>query len=179
MKFKPFKHLVFTLIFALSFSTLAFASTTGTQVNKTVDGVKSTLTFTNEKLNPGSNDFTISILDKNGNALPNPNLKVSANMDNSTGMTGMSGMSTDNKPMMIALKQGSKKGEYTGTVNFTSTGKWIVKSTFNVGEQAKNIDVNVAVVKKAGPNFLIIGFGGVMLLIIVVAAINKKKSIKS
>ncbi|MCB2361272.1 FixH family protein [Clostridium estertheticum] len=178
MKIKLFKNLVFTLILALSFSTLAFASTTGTQVNKTVDGVKASLTFATEKLKPGSNEFTISILDKNGKPLPNANLKVTTNMDNSTSMTGMSGMSTDNKPMMIVLKQGSMKGEYTGIVDFTSTGKWIVKSTFNVQGQAKNIDFNVNV-QKSGPNFLIIGFAGVMVLIIVVAAIHKKKSIKS
>ena len=98
MKFKSLKSLVFTLILVLPFSTLAFASTTGTKITKEVDGVKSSLTFSNEKVNPGSNNFMISILDKNGKPLPNANLKVTANMDNST---GMSGMSTDNKPMMI------------------------------------------------------------------------------
>ncbi|HEY8803685.1 MAG TPA: FixH family protein [Clostridium sp.] len=148
-------------------------------VPKVDDVIKSSLTFSNKILHPGSNDFTISILDKNGNPLSNPNLKVTADMDNSTGMSGMSGMTAENKPTMIALKQGSKKGEYTGTVDFKSTGKWIVKSTFDVQGQAKNIDFNVNV-QKAGPNFLIIGgFGGVIVLIIVVAAINKKKSIKS
>ncbi|MBX4264837.1 FixH family protein [Clostridium estertheticum] len=178
MKFKSLKSLVFTLILVLPFSTLAFASTTNTQITKAVDGVKSSLTFSNEKVKLGSNNFTISILDKNGKPFPNANLKVTANMDNSTNMTGMSGMSADNKPMMITLKQGSMEGEYTGMVDFTSTGKWVVKSTFNVQGQAKNIDFNVNV-QKSGPNFLIIGFAGVMVLIIVVAAINKKKSIKS
>lgn len=179
MKFKSLKNLVFTLILVLPFSTLAFASTTGTQINKNVNNIKSSLTFANEKVNTGSNEFTLSLLDKNGKSLPNANLKVSAAMNNSTDMTGMSGMTTENKPMMIVLKEGSKKGEYTGTIDFKSTGKWVVKSTFNAGGQTKNIDLNVAVVKKTGPNFLIIGFAGVMLLIIVVAAINKKKSKKA
>jgi hypothetical protein len=178
MKIKIFKNLVLTLILVLSFSTLAFATTNGTQINKVVDGTKASLIFANDKLKPGSNEFTISLLDKNGKPLSNANLKATLAMDNSTDMTGMSGMTAENKPMMIDLKEGSKKGEYTGTVDFTSTGKWIIKSTFNVQGQAKNIDFNINV-QKSGPNFLIIGFAGVMVLIIVVAAINKKKSIKS
>ena len=175
MKFKLFKNLVFTLILALSFSTLAFASTTGTQINKTVDGVKASLTFMNEKLKPGSNEFTISILDKDGKPLPNSNLKVTAAMDKSTDMGSM----TEDKPMMMDLKEGSKKGEYTGMMDFKSKGKWILKSTFDVQGQAKNVDFDVDV-QSAGPNFLIIGgFSGVIILVIVIAAINKKKSIKS
>ena len=175
MKFKLFKNLVFTLILALSFSTLAFASTTGTQINKVVDGVKSSLTFATEKLKTGSNEFTISILNKNGAPLPNANLKATAVMNKSSDMGGM----TEDKPMMIDLKEGSKKGEYTGMVDFKTKGKWIIKSTFDVKGQAKNADFDVDV-QSAGPNFLIIGgFSGVIILVIVIAAINKKKSIKS
>ena len=114
MKLKLFKNLVFTLILVLSFSTLAFATTTGTQINKVVDDVKTSLTFATEKLKPGSNEFTISLLDKNGKPLPNANLKVTADMDRSTDMAG-DGMEKD-KPMMIDLKEGSKKGEYSGKI---------------------------------------------------------------
>jgi len=175
MKFKLFRNLVFTLVLALSFSTLAFASTTGTQINKEVNGLKASLTFANEKLNPGSNEFTISILDKNGKPLPNANLKITAAMDTSTDMGGM----TEDKPMMIDLKEGSKKGEYTGVVDFKTKGKWIIKSTFDVQGQPKNINFNFDV-QSAGPNFLIIGgFSVVIILVIVIAALNKKKSIKA
>ncbi|MGV8980649.1 FixH family protein [Clostridium sp.] len=177
MKIKLFKNLVFTLILALSFSTLAFASTTGTQINKTVDNVKTSLTFATEKLKPGSNEFTISLLDKSGDPLPNANLKVTADMDRSTDMAG-DGMEKD-KPMMIDLKEGSKNGEYKGMVDFKSKGKWIIKTTFDVQGQAKIIDLDVNV-QSAGPNFLIIGgFSGLIVLIIVIAALNKKKSIKA
>ncbi|HEY8803686.1 MAG TPA: hypothetical protein VIM42_01010 [Clostridium sp.] len=190
MKLKSLKNFVFTLILVLSVSTSAFASTTGTQINKTVDGVKATLTFATEKSKMGNNDFTISILDKNGKPLPNANLKVTAYADDPNGtsgmtstsgtsgmagMPGMSGMNASDMPM-IALKNGSQKGEYTGVVNLKSTGNWIVESTFDVKGQAKHIDFNVNV---QGPNFLIIGgFLGVIVLIISIAALNRKKFIK-
>ncbi|MBU3215352.1 FixH family protein [Clostridium estertheticum] len=179
MKLKTLKNFVFTLILVLSVSPLAFASTTGTQINKVVDGVKASLTFTNEKLKPGKNEFTISLLDKNEKPLTNSNLKITVAMDNSTDMKGMSGMTAENTPMIIDLKEGSKKGEYTGMVDFKSKGQWIIKSTFDANGQAKNIDLGVNV-QSAGPNFLILGvFAGVVVLILVIAAINKKKSIKS
>ena len=175
MKFKLLKNFALTVILTLSVSTLAFASTTGTKVNKTVDGVKASLTFATEKLKPGSNEFTISLLNKDGKPLPNANLKATVAMDTSTDMGGM----TEDKPMMINLKEGSKKGEYTGMVDFKSKGKWVIKSTFDVQGQAKTIDLAVDV-QGAGPNFLIIGgFSGVIVLIIVIAAINKKKSNKA
>ena len=175
MKLKFFKNFVLSTIFVLSFSTLAFAATTGTQINKQVDGVKASLTFANEKLKPGSNEFTISLLDKNGIPLPNANLKVTAAMDTSTDMGGM----TEDKPMMIDLKEGTKKGEYSGMADFKTKGKWIIKANFDVQGQKKTIDLDFDV-QSAGPNFLIIGgFSGVVVLIIAIAAINKKKSIKS
>lgn len=191
MKLKSLKNFVFTLILVLSVSTSAFASTTGTQINKTIDGVKATLTFPTEKLKLGNNDFKITILDKNGNPLHNANLKVTAYKDDPNGtssmtntsgsndmaaMPGMSGMSASDMTM-ISLKNSSTKGEYTGSVNLKSTGKWIVESTIAVQGQPKNIDFNISV---QSPNFLIIGiFLGVVVLILVIAAINKKKSIKS
>ena len=172
-------------------STSAFASTTGTQINKTVDGIKATLNFPTKKLKLGNNDFTITILDKNGKPLPNANLKVTAYKDDPNGtssmtntsgsndmaaMPGMSGMSASDMTI-ISLKSSSIKDKYTGMVNLKSTGKWIVESTINVQGQEKTIDFNINV---QTPNFLIIGiFSGVVVLILVIAAINKKKSIKS
>lgn len=174
---KLFKSLLFTLILVLSFSTLAFAGTTGTQINKEVDGIKASLTFANEKLKSGSNEFTISLLDKNGLPLPNANLKVTADMDRSTDMSG-DGMEKD-KPMMINLKEGSPKGEYSGMADFKTKGKWIVTATFDLQGQEKTIEFDVNV-ESSGPNFLIIGgFSAVIVLIIVIAAINKKRSIKA
>ena len=177
MKFKIFKKFILTTILVSSFSTLAFASTTGTQINKQVDGVKASLTFAKEKLKTGSNEFTISLLDINGKPLSNANLKVTTDMDRSTDMGG-DGMEKD-KPMMIDLKESSKKGEYSGMADFKTKGKWIIKANFDVQGQKNTIDFDFDV-QSAGPNFLIIGgFSGVVVLIIAIAAINKKKSIKS
>ncbi len=177
MKLKLLKNFIFTLILVLSFSTLAFAATTGTQINKEVGGVKASLTFANEKLKPGSNEFTISLLDKNNQPLTAINLKVTADMDRSTDM-GSDGMEKD-KPMMIDLTEGSTKGEYSGMVDFKNKGKWIINATFDVQGQEKMIDFDFNV-QSAGPSFLIIGgFSGVIILIIAIAAINKKKSIKA
>lgn len=174
---KLFKSLVFTLILVLSFSTLAFAGTTGTQINKEVDGVKASLTFVSEKLKPGKNEFTISLLDKNGQPLTNANLKVTADMDRSTDMAG-DGMEKD-EPMMLDLKEGSHEGEYIGIADFKTKGKWIVTATLDLQGQEKTIEFDVNV-ESSGPNFLIIGgFSAVIVLIIVIAAVSKKRSIKA
>jgi hypothetical protein len=178
MKNKLIRNLILAIILVLSFPTLAFATTTGTQFNKEVDGVKATLTFNSEELQTGSNEFTISLLDKNGEPLSNPNLEITADMDRSTDMGG-DGMEKE-EPMMIELKEGSTAGEYTGMVDFSNDGKWIINATFDSESQAKTIDFDFEV-ENAGHNagtnwFLIGGFAGVIALIIVIAAINKKKS---
>jgi len=101
-------------------------------------------------------------------------------MDRSTDMGG-DGMEKDD-PMMIEIKEGSMPGEYTGMVDFSNDGKWIINASFDNGDQAKTIDFDFDVQnagQNAGPNlFIIVGFAGVIALIIVIAAINKKKSNK-
>lgn len=177
MKLKLFKSLIFTLIFILSFSVLAFAASTGKQITKEVDGIKATLTFNNEKIKTGDNEFTIELLDKNGQPLTDSNLEVTADMDRTNNMSG-DGMG-NSKPMMIDLKEGSTKGQYSGMVNLSAKGKWIIKTTFDVQGQKKNIDLDFNA-ESQGPNWLIIiGFSGVIILILVIAAINKKKSAKA
>ena len=177
MKFKLLKSVLLSLILVLSFSTFAFASTTGIQINKEVNGVKASLNFASEKLKPGNNEFVISLLDKNNQPITNSNLKVTADMDRSTDMSG-DGM-TKNKPMMIDLKKSSKMGEYSGMTDLNAKGKWIIKATFDVQGREKTIDFDFNV-QSAGSNFLIIGgFSGVVVLIILIAAISKKRSIKA
>jgi hypothetical protein len=177
MKLKNIKYFAFALLLSLSFSTTlatstALAATTGTQIVKEGNGVKATLTFDKDKLMKGSNTFTISFVDKNGNALAVDNLKVTADMDRTQDM-GNDGM--ENKdPMMIDLQKGSQDGVYTGKVDFTNTGKWMVSADFNLQNQPQTMDFNFDVMSE-GPNWLIIGgFGGVIVLILVVAVISKK-----
>ena len=58
-------------------------------------------------------------------------------------------------------------------------GKWIMKATFNADGQEKNIDLDFNV-QSTGPNWLIIGgFSVVIIVVLVIAALNKKKSIKA
>lgn len=178
MKSKLFKSFFLTLSLALSFSTIAFASESETQIVKEVDGVKATLTFNSEELVQGSNEFTITLMDTNGEALPITNLKVTADMDRSTEMDDMN----KDEPMMIEIKEGITNVEYTGMVDFEDNGEWIMNATFDLDGQEKSVDFDFHVesVKSEGPSWLIIGgFSGVIVLIIVIAAINKKKSIKA
>lgn len=176
MKLKLFTNSLLTLVLVLSFSTLVFA-TTGTQISKDVEGGKANLTFTTEKLKTGSNEFTLSILDSNGEAIPVTNLQVTADMDRSTDM-GNDGMEKD-APMMIDLKDGSQKGEYTGMVDLKNHGKWIMNATFDLNGQTQSVDFDFTI-PSADPSWLIIGgFSAVIVIIILIAAIGKKKSIKS
>lgn len=174
---KSFKSFVLSLALVVSFSALSFASSSGTPISKEVDGVKAALTFTNEKVEKGSNDFTISLLDANNQPLTDASLEVTADMDRSTDM-GDDGMEKD-KPMMIDLKAGTNAGEYTGAADFKAVGKWIINAKFDVQGQAKTVDFDFEV-QDAGPNWLLLGgFTGAMVLIIGAAAINKKRSKKT
>lgn len=177
MKNNSIKNLVLAVTLVLSFPTLVFAAATGTQLNQEIDGVKANLTFSSEKLKAGDNEFTLTLIDKNGQPLSDPNLEVTADMDRSMDMVG-DGMKND-EPMMIELKEGSIEGEYTGMVNFSTTGKWIMKASFDNENETKSINFNFNV-HSAGPNWIVIGgFAGAIALIIVIAGINKSKSKKA
>lgn len=176
MKLKIFKGLTLSLLTILTTTTVAFANTNGTQISKQTDDANITVTFADEKVKTGNNEITISLLDKSGNVISNANLKVTADMDRSS--MGNDGMEKD-APIIIDLKDGSQKGEYSGTVNFKSQGNWIVTATYTVQGQEKNVtfDVNV---KSAGPNWIGLGaFAGIVVIIIAIAAIYKNKSKKA
>lgn len=173
---KLVRNLTITLILIFSFSNLAFAATNGIEPNKQIDGVKTSLMFTNEKLKSGNNDFIISLTDKNGQPLSGIDFKVTVDMDRA-GM-GNDGMGKE-KPMEISLKEGAKKGEYAGSVNLKNSGKWIIKATFNLNGQEKNTDFNFKV-ESDGPNLFVVGgFIGIVIVIIFIAVINKKKTKKN
>lgn len=173
MKLKYIKPITFALLLALSFPVTAFAaSKTGTQITKEVPGIKATLTFADEKLKTGNKAFTISFTDESGIPLSIENLQVTADMDRTKDM-GNDGMDKK-EPMMLDLQKGSQDGVYTGKVDLTNNGKWILNASFNLQSQPQAIAFDFDVMD-SGPNWLIIGgFGGVILLILVIAVINKK-----
>jgi uncharacterized GH25 family protein len=112
--------------------------------------------------------------DDKGQPIDNADVKVTTSMG-----SDMGDMKMDNsKPMAVDFKKGNEKGEYTGSVNFSDKGKWTIKTDFMVQNQEKmaNFDVDVA---SAGPNWFVVGgFAGVIVLIIIFAAVmkNKKKA---
>lgn len=175
MKNKIIKNLILGSILILTLSTSALASTVGTKVEKTVDGIKVDLILSSEKVKTGENELRIMLHDDKGQSVDNANVKITADMSGSD----MGGMKMENsKPMSIELKPGAEKGEYEGKVNFSDKGKWKVKTDFTVNNAEKMTDFDVDVAS-AGPNWFVVGgFSGVIVLIVVLASVmkNKKKS---
>jgi len=168
------RNFILAFIFILSIPTLAIAATADTPITKDADGVKATLTFTEDTLKKTGNEFTISLLDQNGKPLTNANLKVTANMDQTSGMSGM-----NDKAMMIDLKDGSQTGEYTGMVNLKNNGKWIIEATFNDENQQKTVNFDFEVHNTSINWMQIGGFAAVIIIVIGTAAIFKIKSKKA
>jgi len=172
MKLKYLKHSLFALLLVSSFPITALAASTGTQITKEATEVNATLTFEKEELKTGDNAFTLSFTDENGNPVFIENLMVTADMDRSEDM-GNDGMDKK-EPKQLDLQKGSQDGVYTGQVDLTNNGKWILATNFDLESQPQTIDFDFEV-KGSGPNWLIPGiFGGVILLILVIAVINKK-----
>jgi hypothetical protein len=173
---KAIRSLVLGIIFILAFSSLAFADDMNMNngTTKKADDTNVKLSFKNEKVKTGNNDIMITLKDSNNQPISDAKVTATAQMDKNMNMS-----MGDNKPQSIEFKTGDEMGQYMGTVNFTDKGKWIVTATVNVNGQDKNIDFDVDVAG-SGPNWLIIGgFSGVIVLIIVFAAIKKKQTAKA
>lgn len=174
MNQKITKSVILTLIFSLAFSSLVFASSGGKQIDKQVDGINASIMFNSEEVKTGNNDFTIMLKDKDNQPISNADVKVTVEMDGSMDMSSHD--MGNSKTMSTQLKEGSEKGEYVGSANFTDKGTWNIKTMFTVNGQDKNTTFNIDVVS-GGPNWLIVGgFSGVIVLIIVIAALKKKKA---
>lgn len=174
MNQKITRSVILNLIFSLTFSSLAFASSGGKQIHKQVDGINASIMFNSEEVITGSNDFTIILKDKDNQPISNADVKVTVEMNSSMDMSSHD--MENSKTMAAELKESSEKGEYIGSANFTDKGTWNVKTVFTVNGQDKNTTFNVDVVS-SGPNWFIIGgFLGAIILIIVIAALKKKKA---
>ncbi len=174
MNQKITRSVILTLIFSLTFSVLVFASSGGKQIHKQVDSINASIMFNSEEVKTGNNDFTIMLKDKDNQPISNADVKVTVGMDGSMDMSSHD--MGDSKTMSTELKEGSEKEEYVGSANFTDKGTWNVKTMFTANGQDKNTIFNVDVVS-SGPNWFIIGgFLGAIVLIIVIAALKKKKA---
>lgn len=170
MKFKLFKSAIFTLMMVLMFSTMVFASSEK-QIDKQANGVTASLVFNDETVKTGDREFSIILKDSNNQPISNTNVKATIEMDKAMDMNMDKTMPTE-----LTLKEGTEKGKYSGTAHFTDKGKWIIKTSFLVQGKETNVDFDVDV-QSGGPNWLIIGgFLGAIVLIIVVAAVARKKS---
>lgn len=175
MRKKLIKNLMLGLLFTLTLSTTALADSGGTKIEKNVDGIKVDLILSSDTVKTGDNGLTIKLYDEKGQPLENTNVKVTAAMPSND----MGNMQMDNStPEAIDFKAGQENGEYTGTVNFSDKGNWTIKTDFTAANQEKMADFDVKVAG-SGPNWFIIGgFLGVVVLIVIIAAIfkNKKKT---
>jgi len=173
---KTIKSLIISLVFILTFSTSVFAESMdmGKGIEQKVDGISVELSFKDEKVKTGKEDIMITLHDSNDKAIEDATVTATAEMDKDMTMDMKS-----SEPIAIELKSSDEKGQYMGTVNFTDKGKWIVDTTINVSGEKKNVKFEVDVVS-GGPNWGIIGgFLGVIVLIIVVAAVKKKQAVKA
>ncbi|WP_058953799.1 FixH family protein [Clostridium tyrobutyricum] len=172
---KMIKNLIVTLFFTLILSTTALADSNGTKIEKNVDGIKADLILSSDTVKIGDNNLTIKLYDEKGQPLQDANVKVIADMSGGS----MDNMNMDNsKTEAVNFKSADQKGEYTGTINFSDKGNWTLKTSFTSKNQEKMADFNVKVINP-GPNWFIIGgFLGAVILIIIIAGIlkNKKKA---
>ncbi|WPC39792.1 FixH family protein [Clostridium sp. JS66] len=178
MKNKLMKKLSIISALVLTLSTSVLADGSGKKIDKTVDGVKTTLMLTGDKAKTGENQLTLMLSDNNNKPISNADVKVSVEMDKgSMGDMNMDG----SKPEAVQFTKGHEDGEYVGTVKFSDKGKWKVKTSFTANNAKKMADFDVDVAS-SGPNWFIVGgFLIIAFLIIVTAAISKKnkKALKS
>ena len=176
MKFKVIGSFVLSLVVVLVISTSVLADSMNMEkgTEKTVDGINAELSFKNSKAQIGNGDIMITLHDNEDKPITDASVTAIAEMDKSMSMD-----MNDSKPIAIKFENSDDLGQYMGSVNFTDKGKWIVNAVIKVNGQEKDVafDVDVA---GTGPNMGIIGgFLGVMALIIIVAAVKKKKSAKA
>ncbi|OAA90617.1 FixH family protein [Clostridium ljungdahlii] len=176
MKNKLIKRLSIISALVLTLSTSVLAAGGGKNIEQQVDGVKATLTFTEDKVKTGENKLTLKLYDDKDKPIVNANVNVSVEMDKDS----MSDMNMDSsKSDIVQFKKGYKDGEYVGTVKFSDKGKWKVKTNFMASNGEKMADFNVDVIS-SGPNWFVVGgFLVVITLIIVIAGITKKKKKKT
>jgi hypothetical protein len=159
---------------------------------KEVDGYKVKLTFVEGDVQIGHNELNIQINDPQGQLVTNAGVTIIAELYNeiptgvtSTGNSGMNmgsdenGTSPPEKPMMTVkadLVAGTNAGEYEGEVELEETGHWMITAVVRLQQQEKSVEF-VVDLQKSGPNWYVLsGFFGVIVVIIVVGVLKKRKS---
>jgi hypothetical protein len=78
--------------------------------------------------------------------------------------------------LVAQLTAGPAAGHYVGQVEFTDMGAWLVNVNFVVGDEAKEANFVVEATRSASTWWVINGFLGVNSVVIVAAALLKRKA---
>ena len=166
---KIFKSLTIVFTFVIVFSIVAFAGTISTN-KKQVDGLNVSLVFDQNPIKTGNNNFKIIVMDSKDQPISGAQITTTFDMNKST-----MGTMEILKPIAVTLKE-NNSGEYTGAIDLSNKGDWMVKTEFKIEGQDKNTEFEINVVN-SGPNWLIIGgFLGFIVLVIIIAFVIKKKN---
>lgn len=165
------------VILTVGFSTIALADSMNMDNGKTqkMDGISAKISLNSEKVKTGNNDIMVTLTDSSGKPITDGVVEATARMDKNMSMD-----MTDKKPIAIQFDKSDDMGRYMGKVDLTDKGKWIIKAQININGQMKNMESTIDVTggSNAGVG-IITGFGGLILLILVIAVIQKKKSAKT
>jgi len=178
MQFSPGKYFVLIIMLIALSAPRIFAKVGHGDLEKVVDGVTISLSFMDEDAHLGTNSAIISLMDAGHNAIERARVTVVAEMSGTMEDRGHSEM----KPPVLlqAEPQGDHdKGQYMAMINLSDEGKW--KITVKVSTEGEERSADFAIeVMHAGPDWkIILGFLAINTVIIVAAAINRKKKNRS
>jgi len=152
-------------------TTAAPKDTAGSETTQQdTSAMKAELRFAGEKAAMSDKSFTLILMDANDQPIIGAQVKVTFDMVRN----GMNDMSMHD-PEVITLTPGSTPGEYTGDINLYNHGAWTAMVEYTDNGKTQNTQLNFDV-ENSGPNWIVIGgFIGAVAVIIVTAAILKKK----
>lgn len=149
---------------------MASESTQQDTVNMNIE-----LRFAGEKAAMSDKTFMLILMDANDQPISGAQVQVTFDMVRN----GMNDMSMHD-PEVVTLTPGSNAGEYTGDINLYNHGAWTatVEYTSNGKPQSTQLDFDV---ENSGPNWIVIGgfIGAVAVIIVTAAILKKKKSAKA
>lgn len=132
------------------------------------------LRFAGEKAAMSDKTFKLILMDANSQPISGAQVKVTFDMVRN----GMNDMSMHD-PEVVALTPGSNAGEYTGDINLYNHGAWTAMVEYAANGKTQTTQLNFDV-ENSGPNWIVIGgfIGAVAVIIVTAAVLKKKKSAK-
>jgi|GEM_PF-1749537 len=136
---------------------------------------KAELKFAGEKAAMSDKTFKLILMDANSQPISGAQVKVTFDMVRN----GMNDMSMHD-PEVVTLTPGSNAGEYTGDINLYNHGAWTAMVEYAANGKTQSTQLNFDV-ENSGPNWIVIGgfIGAVAVIIVTAAILKKKKSAKA